>query len=193
MWSTTYRDLMREHYGVEIGIHSYGPSLFPGGLPEGTRIGNYCSLADGIEVFRRNHPTNRFSQHPFFFNSASGLVTDDTIDAVCDHPLVVGDDVWIGANAIVTPRCSSIGLGAVVAAGAVVTKDVPPFTIVGGNPAHRIAERFSAEIQRVLVESCWWKYPLDRLVPFVPLFLEDATLENAQRLRDHLRTQPVPK
>ena len=144
-------------------------------------------------MFRRNHPTDRFSQHPFFFNSASGLVDDDTIDAVRDHPLIVEDDVWIGANAIITPRCHSIGLGAVVGAGSVVTKDVPPFAIVGGNPAHRIGERFPAEIQGVLLESRWWRYPLDCLVPVLPLFLEDATLENAQRLRDHLRTQPPPK
>jgi acetyltransferase-like isoleucine patch superfamily enzyme len=186
MWSATFRELMLRHQGVEIGMHSYGPCLCPGGLPEGTRIGNYCSLASGLTVFRRNHPTSRIAQHPFFFNSALGLVDDDTVDADRDNPLVVGDDVWIGANVMITPRCRSIGLGAVVGAGAVVTKDIPPFAIVGGIPAHRIGERFSVEIQRVLAESLWWKFPIDRLVPFLPLFLVNATIENAQRLQTHL-------
>ena len=186
MWSTTFRTLMRRYYGVEIGSYSYGPCLAPGGLPEGTRIGNYCSLAAGLAVFRRNHPTSRIAQHPFFFNSAVGLIEDDTIDAVGDRPLIVEADVWIGANVIVTPGCRSIGLGAVVGAGAVVTRDIPPFTIVGGIPARRIGDRFSAEIQRVLAESRWWEYPIDRLVPFLALFLAEATIEHAQQLRTHL-------
>jgi len=193
MWSATYRKLMRRYYGVEIGMHSYGPSLCPGGLPEGTRIGNYCSLAAGITVFRRNHPTSRISQHPFFFNSAVGLIEEDTIDAVRDHPLVVEADAWIGANVIITPRCRSIGLGAVVGAAAVVTKDIPPFAIVAGNPARRIGDRFSVEIQHVLAESRWWEYPIDRLVPFLPLFLADATIENAQQLRTHLGSLARPQ
>jgi len=192
MWSATYRELMRRHYGVEIGMHSYGPSLNPGGLPEGTHIGNYCSLAAGIVVFRRNHPTNRFSQHPFFFNADLGLVEDDTIYAVRDHPLNVGHDVWIGGNAIITPRCQSIGLGAVVGAGAVVTKDVPPFAIVGGIPARRIGERFPVEVQQVVMESRWWEYPLPQLVPLLPIFLKNASLENARRLREHLCPSEAP-
>jgi virginiamycin A acetyltransferase len=186
MWSTTYRELMREHYGVRIGTHSYGPALLPGNLPEGTRVGNYCSLASGITVLRRNHPTSRFSQHPFFFNSCSGLVDDDTIEAVRDHPLTLEHDVWIGANAIITPRCQTIGLGAVVGAGAVVTKDVAPFTIVAGVPAVEIGKRFQAEIQKLLMETQWWDYPLDRLCPAIPLFFKDATVENAKRLREYL-------
>ena len=68
MWSLTYRELMQTHYGVEIGMHSYGPCLVPGYLPIGTRVGNYCSLAAGLQVFRRNHPVDRLTQHPFFFN-----------------------------------------------------------------------------------------------------------------------------
>ncbi|MCE9614631.1 MAG: antibiotic acetyltransferase [Lentisphaerae bacterium] len=190
MWSNTFRVLMRDYYGIEIGRYSYGPLLDPGQLPEGTRVGHYCSLAAGVSVFRRNHPTNRFSQHPFFFNSAAGVLQDDAIQANRDHPLGVGDDVWIGANAIITPRCRSIGIGAVVAAGAVVTKDVPPFAIVGGVPARQIGERFSVEIQRALVESRWWEYPLERLIPVLPLFLQDAGLVNAEHLREHLQSLP---
>lgn len=191
MWSPTYRDLIRLYYGVQIGMYSYGPTLDPNGLPSGTFIGNYCSLAAGVLVFRRNHPTRRISQHPLFFNAASGLVRDDTIHAVGDHPLNIQHDVWIGANAIITPRCKTIGVGAVIGAGAVVTKDVPPFTVVGGNPACQIGERFPHEIQEILLESRWWEYPIYRLIPAMSLFLKEATLDNAQRLQMHLRSSPT--
>lgn len=185
MWSSTYRELMLRHYGVSIGLHSYGPSLFPGRVPEGTRVGNYCSLASGIVVFRRNHPTQRFCQHPFFYNAATGLLEDDAIDAVRDHPLEIEHDVWIGANSIITPRCRTIGLGAVVGAGSVVTKDVAAFTIVAGSPARKIGERFTPEIQSILREARWWDFPIDMLTPVLPAFLEDASLESAKRLLDH--------
>jgi acetyltransferase-like isoleucine patch superfamily enzyme len=135
MWSQTFRELMLTHYGVQIGLHSYGPCLRPGHLPAGTHVGNYCSLAAGIQVLRRNHPTDRMSQHPFFFNSATGLLVDDTVPAVADNPLTIGHDVWIGWGVVVAPGCKTIGHGAVVAAQAVVTADVPPLAIVGWVPA----------------------------------------------------------
>jgi acetyltransferase-like isoleucine patch superfamily enzyme len=177
---------MRTYYEVEIGMYSYGPALLPGWLPKGTRIGNYCSLGPGILVFRRNHPTGRVAQHPFFYNSALGLIPQDSIHEDRDHRLSVESDVWIGANAIITPRCTMIGLGAVVGAGAVVTKDVAPFAIVAGNPARQIGERFPTEIQQALVASRWWECPIDCLVPCLPLFLEEVTLENARRLHLHV-------
>src|ERR1017187_10039206 len=125
MWSQTFRDLLREHYDVEVGLHSYGPALWPGNLPRGTRVGNYCSFADGVQVLRRNHPIDRLSQHPFFFNAAVGLLSRDKIQAVTDNPLHIGHDVWIGQNVLIAPGCTSVGNCAVVAAGAVVSKDVP--------------------------------------------------------------------
>ena len=193
MWSQTFRTLLLRHHGVEVGMYSYGPALWPGGLPEGTRIGNYCSLAAGISVFRRNHPSQRIAQHPFFYNASLGLISTDSIYADANNPLTIGDDVWIGTNVIITPRCQFIGLGAVIGAGAVVTKDVPPFAIVAGNPARQIGTRFTLEIQHALIESRWWEYPIDQLIPILPLFLEDATLENAMRLRKHLQAPTPPR
>lgn len=188
VWSRSFRKLMSQYYGVEVGRYSYGDCLWPGEVPWGTRIHNFCSLASGIRIYRRNHPVAFISMHPFFFNSRLGILDRDAIDSVEGNPLSVMDDAWIGAEAIITPRCRRIGIGAVVAAGAVVINDVPDFTIVAGNPARMIRKRFSDEVCAVLLESRWWEYQLAHLVPVLALFLEAATLENAQRLCAHLRS-----
>lgn len=188
MWSTTYRELMCVYYDVKIGLYSYGPCLLPDGLPEGTCIGNYCSFATGITAWRRNHPTDRFTQHPFFFNSALGLLKHDSIESIRDRPLKIEGDVWVGAKVIIAPGCKSIGVGAIIGAGAVVTKDVPPFVVVAGIPARQIGIRFTSEIRQVLLDSRWWEHPIDQLLPVLPLFLKEANLKSAERLRDHLQS-----
>ena len=125
--------------------------------------------------------------HPFFYNSGLGVISSDSIPMSRDNPLTVEHDVWIGADVIVTPRCKSIGLGSVVGAGAVVTRDVPRFAIVAGNPARIVGTRFNPDVQEVLLESRWWEHPVERLVPKLELFLADATLENARILLASLR------
>ncbi|MDB6169024.1 MAG: transferase hexapeptide repeat containing protein [Verrucomicrobia bacterium] len=189
MQSVTYRELNRKYREIEIGPYSYAPIEFFESLPFGTQIGSYCSIAAGVLFFRRNHPSGRVAQHPCFYNSALGVLASDSIPLDQENVLVVGDDVWIGANAIVTPRCRTLGTGCVVGAGSIVTKDVAPFAIVAGNPARQIGERFPIEVQKVLLESRWSKFPVEELLPFLPLFLENASVENAQRLRDHLSSK----
>lgn len=193
MWSETFRVLMDRHYNVKIGRYSYGGSLWPGKLPKGTKIGNFCSLAPGIKFFRRNHPWSFISQHPFFFNNRLGLIERDSIEAIEDNPLLIMNDVWIGSNAIITPQCRRIGNGVVVGAGAVVTTDVPDFAIVAGNPARMIRKRFSEDMCEEILRSRWWEYKIDNLMPALQIFLEDATLENAQQLKEYLRSLPDVK
>lgn len=180
MWSATYRELMSRHCQVEIGIHSYGQPLVPGFLPPGTRVGNYCSLADGMTIFRRNHPTDRISQHPFFYNAAVGILKEDSIGNVEDNPLTIGHDVWIGHGVIVTAGCRSIGDSAVVASGAVVTSDVAPFAIVGGVPSKLIRSRISSELIDIIRASQWWLMPYSELVQHHHFFLKPLTLETAR-------------
>lgn len=192
MWSETLRVMLRKYFAVEFGRYSYCADSSPADLPPGTVVGNFCSIGAELSVFRRNHPSNRISQHPLFFNASSGLVPADTIHAIHEHPLLIGHGSWIGANVTVTPGCRSIGLGSVVGAGAVVTRDVPPFAIVAGNPARLRRERFSPDVQAVLLESKWWEYPLERLIPALSLFLEEATMENATLLREFLVRGTLP-
>jgi virginiamycin A acetyltransferase len=189
VWSKTYRDVMKDWYGIEIGRYSYGSSIWPGKIPQGTKVKNYCSLAEGIKIFRRNHPTRFLSQHPFFFNSRLGILATDAIDPVEHNPLQIMDDAWIGSNVIITPHCNRIGTGAVVAAGSVVTVDVPDFTIVAGNPSRIIRKRFKEDICEVLLNSQWWKFGLTQLLSIFSVFVKDATLENALTLKEYLSTK----
>jgi virginiamycin A acetyltransferase len=163
-WSTTARTIMARHYGVQIGAYSYGECFVPGMMPPGTTVGRYVSMAAGVRVFVRNHPMERLSLHPFFYNHKLGFVDRDTIES---GTLEIGHESWIGERAILTPGCRRIGIGAVVGAGAVVTKDVPDFAIVGGNPAKVLRLRFDEAIAARLISSRWWERSVSELVPYL--------------------------
>lgn len=183
MWSQTFRELLRQHHGVEIGLHSYGSCLWPGRLPKGTHVGNYCSLADGIVALRRNHTIDRVSQHPFFYNSALGLVDPGLIPEYADNPLTIGHDVWIGLNVLITPGCKTIGNGAVLAAGSVVTADVPAYAVVGGVPAKLIRWRFSEPLRTALNDCQWWLRPVWEQGSHFDLFAATTTPEVVAALK----------
>jgi hypothetical protein len=163
-------------------MYTYGECLKPRLLPEGTQIGNYCSIANDFLVLRHNHPTDRISQHPFFSNKSFGLLDRDNIKGSTDNPLAIGHDVWIGARVIVLAKCRRIGDGAVIGAGSVVTRDVEPFTIVAGNPARVLRPRFPEDMANRIAESKWWLRPLSELVENLPAFVHPASLESVARL-----------
>lgn len=164
MHSTTLRRLLLTFYGVSVGRYSYGPCLVPGVLPPKSSVGNFCSIADGLRVFRRNHPANFLSQHPFFYNHGLGLLIKDSIELVQDNPLSIGNDVWIGSCVTILPGCKRIGDGAIVGAGSVVTKDVPSFAVFAGNPARLVRDRYSPEVRDLVERTRWWDIPLHNLL-----------------------------
>lgn len=181
MYSGTWRRIMLQYAGVFLGDFTYGPDLRPGVFEPGTRIGSFTSFAPGLRVLRRNHPTGWFSQHPFWFNEKLGVVPRDTIPKNDENPLTIGSDVWIGMNVIICPGCHCIGDGSVVAAGAIVTRDVPPFTIVGGNPARPIRKRFPPEVEAIVAASRWWLRPLPEVIRHLDLFTCEITEESLRR------------
>lgn len=172
MFSRTWRAILEEHHSVRIGRYSYGDVLKPGLLPAGTIVGNYSSSGTSLLVRRRNHPTERPVMHPFFYNSRLGLLTKDTIPNDQNNPLKIGHDVWIADRVTILPGCKSIGNGAVIAAGSVVSRDVPPYAIVGGVPARLIKMRFDDDRITKLETSRWWESPIAELVanpPFIDI------------------------
>ncbi|KPF67523.1 chloramphenicol acetyltransferase [Bosea sp. AAP35] len=131
-----------------------------------TTIGKFCSIAAMTRINPGNHPMQRASQSHFTYR-ASAYFDDAEDDAAFfewrrSTPVTIGHDVWIGHGAIILPG-RSIGTGAVVAGGAIVTKDVAPYTIVAGNPARTIRSRFSAEIAQRLLALAWWDWEHARL------------------------------
>ena len=159
-WSETIRRIYREVHGIEIGYGTYGGIFNYRKIPVNTTTGNYCSIGKNLSIFNGNHPKEYFSNHPIFYNPTLGFCKKDMIERTS---LTIGHDVWIGTGVYILPRVKSIGNGSMIGAGAVVTKDVPPYTIVAGNPAKVIGKRFSSETVERLEKSKWWEKDKDEL------------------------------
>lgn len=160
IFSATLREIFRRHHGIEVGEYTHGGWILPFHLDEGTVVGRYGSIADSARTITHNHPLRTKSTSGLFFNPLLRFVAHNPVQAT---RLVIGNDVWLGHNSVVLPSVQSIGDGAVIGAGAVVARDVPPFAIVQGNPGRVVGYRFSAaRIQQLLAER-WWDKPLDEL------------------------------
>ncbi len=134
-------------------------------------IGKFCSIACGAKFLfnSANHTLSSLSTYPFpIFFEEWGLDVED-IRKAWDNKgdIVIGNDVWIGFEAVILAGVT-VGDGAVIGARAVVTKDVPPYTIVGGVPAAPIRKRFSQEIIDALQKIRWWDWPKERIARHLP-------------------------
>lgn len=153
MRSGTLRLVMDAVHGIVVGAHSYG-CFDPVRFPPGTRVGRYVSVGPGVWAFRRNHPTDRLSMHPYFYHPSFGA--EEVADVQTQH-LRIEAGSWLGAHVLILPGCRRIGNGAVVAAGAVLTRDVPDYAIVGGNPARLIRYRFNEDAIAAATATRWWR------------------------------------
>jgi acetyltransferase-like isoleucine patch superfamily enzyme len=162
--------LARRH-GFEIGPFSYGrPKVRFAGSGARLTIGPYCSIADKVEILLGgDHRTDWVSTYPF--GALAGLWPDLPVPP--DHEVgrgdvTIGADVWLGSGCLILSGVT-LGPGAVVAARAVVTRDVPAYAVVAGNPARVVRHRFPAEIAAALVETAWWELPPERVRTLAPL------------------------
>lgn len=154
-----------------LGIGTY---IGENGIVKQTKIGRYCSIAPNFRIIDGNHPSSKFvSTYPAFFRGERfcGLLfckdkkfdeytyTNQEKNWLCE----IGNDVWIGDSVSVINGVY-IGDGAIIAAGAVVTKNIPPYAIVGGVPAKIIKYRFSEEEISKLTNIRWWDWPIEELI-----------------------------
>ena len=184
-----------------IGFGSYaGPDLYVAN-PKHTTIGKYCSIGAHVCLGLTQHPMDCLTTHGFITQKYNprfeGMldINDENVVKFTENelypPITIGNDVWIGYRAIIMDGVT-VGDGAVVAAGAIVTKDVEPYTIVGGVPAKPIKMRFSGlsgegAIRSKLLELRWWDYPpgFVRTLPFADIEKCIELLEENIQLRDY--------
>lgn len=172
---TVFLRAVIDHPNWEVGDYSYASSFDPPedwaarlapwlhpGTYEKLRLGRFCQIADGVRFVTSsaNHRYDGISTFPFAIFDGFGdrpSLPSWTPENFPDT--VVGHDVWIGAGAMILPG-ARIGSGAIIGAGAVVKGEVPPYAIVGGNPARIIRRRFDDAVIAELLEIAWWDWPI---------------------------------
>lgn len=147
-----------------VGPHTYGRLHLHDKFSEKIIIGDYCSIAQKVDWFLMNHRIDLISTYPF--SNLKAFWTDDEVkheDHVSKGMIIVGNDVWIGMSAKIMSGVT-IGDGAVIAAGAIVTKNVEPYSIVAGNPAKHIKYRIEdADDRRKMQAIAWWNWSEEKV------------------------------
>lgn len=152
-------------------------------------IGKFCSIACGTKFLFNcaNHTLKSLSTYTFPLFYEEWELEKSNITTAWDNKgdIVIGNDVWIGYEAVIMAGVH-IGDGAIIAARAVVTKDVPPYTIVGGTPAKEIRKRFDAEVIEQLLIQKWWDWSTDKIHQCLPYIAEGKLDELLAMKKDRL-------
>lgn len=145
---------------VQVGRHSY---MTGGMIRQSVTIGRYCSIGRNVLIAAADHPLDGLTTHPISWQARSRPRRPDQSVRQPRHPrTILGHDVWVGDNVVILAGVH-IGTGCAIGANAVVTRDVPPYTIVGGVPARVIRPRFSEDIIAGLLATEWWTLPTEAL------------------------------
>jgi acetyltransferase-like isoleucine patch superfamily enzyme len=182
---STEASLRKKYPQFKIGRGSYGdPVLLAWGEEAKLEMGAYCSIADEVAIFLDGeHRTDWVTTFPF-------NKTRESARHITGHPktkgdVIIGNDVWIGYRAIIVSGVT-IGDGAVIGSNSVVTRDVPPYAIMGGSPARLIRKRFPEDIIARLLKAQWWSLDEGILDKFMPLLLSsnvEGFLTAVEKLR----------
>jgi virginiamycin A acetyltransferase len=133
-------------------------------------IGKFCQIAAGVEFVMNgaNHQMNAVSTFPFYTLEGWNMKPPAKDNLPLKGDTVIGNDVWIGQNAVILPGVH-IGDGAIIGANAVVGSNVKPYTIVAGNPAQFIRNRFDEELAALLLQWKWWDKPVEEINSLIPI------------------------
>ncbi|MDY6975886.1 MAG: CatB-related O-acetyltransferase [Pseudomonadota bacterium] len=146
-------------------------------------IGAFCSISWNVTIGGANHDFKRVTQHSFLYNDRDKLRPLGVPPAYnrLDSELKIGNDVWIAAGAVVL-RGVTIGDGAVVGANSVVTRDVPPYAVVAGNPAKIIKYRFDSAIIKALTLLKWWEWSDEKIKKHYGALSESPDLDSLNNI-----------
>ena len=160
---------------VTIGANTSlnGPNLTIFSRINGVQIGNFCSIARNVSLQEYNH---RYDQLSSYFVSANILKENPLEDIESNGAIIIGHDVWVGVGCTILSGVT-IGNGAVVAANSVVTKDVLPYTLVGGVPAKKLKDRFEDEVIVEIEKLQWWDWSREKIKRNRHLFTGKLTVE----------------
>ena len=158
----------REQY--DVGRGTYGdPKILRWGAPTTLKVGSFCSIANDVTILLGgNHRSDWITTYPFTGVRESAKQINDP--PVSRGDVIIGNDVWIGLGAVILSGVR-IGNGAVIGASAVVTRDVPPYSIVAGNPAEVARTRFSEKDIDILESLEWWSWDDAKIDAAMPLLL----------------------
>lgn len=151
-------------------------------------IGKFCQIAAGVEFVMNgaNHQMNAVTTFPFYTLEGWNMEPPALSDLPLKGDTVIGNDVWIGQNAVILPGVH-IGDGAIIGANSVVGSDVPPYTIVAGNPAKILRKRFDDELIDLLLKFRWWDKGVDEINGFIPIL----TCSDLEKVREELKKRLV--
>lgn len=165
---------------ISIGRYTVinGPGTTMTSKVHGIEIGNFCSIAKDVSIQEYNHDADRIST---YYMRSNIFKTGRAGEHISKGAVVIGHDVWIGTKATILSGVK-IGNGAIIAANAVVTKDVPAYAIVGGAPARVLKYRFDQPTIDKLEALKWWEWPVEKIVQHRDLFWDTLDVNQLQAI-----------